>query len=673
MPVRAAAAALSVILLLIGLFSPVVRAGPPADAAKQWPAVNPRELAMKDCSQYPGAPAVILYHEETWNDTTNTADFYNRIKVFREAGEDYGRVEIPYYPAHMRVHDIRGRTIYPDGKILDFDGEIYDRQIIKSGRIKIHEKAFALPGVQPGSILEYSYRLSFYAGGSGYNLFPESVRGVSADPTAEWRVQQNIFMVHGKFVITPYPGRNLSWSRMGAFALPPPQKLPSGGYVFEVSNVAPIAKEDAMPPEGALRGAFDFYYVITDLRVSTATAYWLELAKVWGEHFDTLLRPRGAIRKEAAQIVAGKTSTEAKARAIYARMTQIRNLDTEPEKTAKEQRKEGLKESRSLADVLKRGYSRGNQINYLYASLARAAGLDVDIVRVSDRSSRFFQLTNLDPDQASAEVVRVKVGGKDVFIDPASKFCPYGVLPWYETYSGGYVASKKHPEIITIPEPPASEALRRRNANLILDAATGLSGQLKVTLTGEEAYLERTQEHNKDATQRREDAEAEVKGWIPRGSTVKLVNQPAWNETSDTLNLVFSIKVPAFGLRQGRYMILPTGVFETTRAYPFQSRVRYYPVDLHYPYERLDKITIKIPAGFKVEALPDERRAKRPYGSYGVSCRRDGNQIVVTRHTVMNKSLFDVKTYPDLRQFFAAMRIGDRQQALLTEVQHAAH
>jgi Domain of Unknown Function with PDB structure (DUF3857) len=198
------------ILLLIVLFSPVVRAVAPADAGKQWPPVNPQELAMKDCPQDPGAPAIILYHEETWNDAKNTADFYYRIKVFTKAGEDYGRVEIPYYPGHMRVQDIRGRTIYPDGKILDFDGEIYDRQIIKSGRTKLHEKAFVLPGVPPGSILEYSYRLSFYAGASANNLFPGYVRGVSAEPTAEWDIQQKTFMLQGKFAIIPYPGRNLS-------------------------------------------------------------------------------------------------------------------------------------------------------------------------------------------------------------------------------------------------------------------------------------------------------------------------------------------------------------------------------------------------------------------------------------------------------------------------------
>jgi hypothetical protein len=151
------------------------------------------------------------------------------------------------------------------------------------------------------------------------------------------------------------------------------------------------------------------------------------------------------------------------------------------------------------------------------------------------------------------------------------------------------------------------------------------------------------------------------------------MNQPAWNETSETLNLEFNIKVPGLALRQGRHLILPVNVFETNRTYPFQSRERKYPIDLKYPYEDLDKITITVPANYKVEALPEDSQSIRPYGSYSVSYHTTGNQIEVTHHVVMNKIIFGVKAYPDLRLFFASMRVGDRQQALLDEVQNAAH
>ncbi|HXH49105.1 MAG TPA: DUF3857 domain-containing protein [Terriglobia bacterium] len=665
-------ASATVLFLVMILIPSVIHAAPSGEADNQWPPVNSQELTMKDCLQSPGAPAIILYHEETWNDARNTADFYFRIKVFTKPGEDYGKIEIPYSPALIRVSEIRGRTIHSDGQILDFDGEIYDREIIKSGRVKLREKAFVLPGVQPGSVLEYAYRLSGVKDFSGYGVSP-SASGVHAVHSAEWNIQQDAFMMRGKFLIIPFPGWKLEWSKMGMFDLPSLQKRPQGDFVYEVLNVPPISKEEFMPPEGALRAAVDFYYITSDQSLPNSRVYWEALAYERGKNFDYLKHPGGVIKKEVARIVASGDSADIKARKIYARVAQIRNLDTEPEKTAKEERKQGLKENNSLEDILKRGYARGNEINYLFVALAQAAGLDADIAKVRDRKVGYFNLNDLDPSQADATVVRVKVEEKDVFIDPATKFCPYGLLPWYESNTGGFVASQRHPEIINIPELAPTVALRRRDASVSQDAHGNLSGQVKVTLTGQEAFLKRIRERNNDATQRRKDVEDEVKGWLPSGSTVNLMNHPAWNETSDTLNLEFTIKVPGFALQQGRHLILPVHVIETNRTYPFQPLERKYPIDLKYPYEDLDEITIRIPPDYKVEALPEDLHTTRTYGSYSVTYHSSGNQIEVTRHVVVNKSVFGVNAYPDLRLFFTSMRVGDRQQALLGEVQNDPH
>jgi hypothetical protein len=332
-PVKPGRATVAVLFMLIVLFPFMTHAAAPGAADNQWPPINSQELAMKDCLQSPGAPAIILYHEETWNDAKGTADFYFRIKVFTKPGEDYGKITIPYSPGLISVSDIHGRTIRPDGNILDFDGEIYDREVVKSGGIGLHEKAFVLPGVQPGSVLEYAYRLSGVNDFSVYS-FPPSAGGVDAARSAEWKIQQDAFMMRGKFLIVPSLRWHLEWSKMGMFDLPNLQKLPEGGFLVEVLNVPPILKEEYMPPEGALRAAFDFYYITSDQFLPNSRAYWEALASEMGKNLDYLKHPGSVIKKEVARIVATGESADIKARKIYARMFQIRNLDTEPEKTS---------------------------------------------------------------------------------------------------------------------------------------------------------------------------------------------------------------------------------------------------------------------------------------------------------------------------------------------------
>src|SRR5262249_37415816 len=84
---------------------------------------------------------------------------YLRIKIFNERGKDsQSKIDIPYGP-DVEIKDLAARTIKPDGSIVEVQKkEIFDRTIVKQGGQKIRAKSFAMPAVEPGSIIEYRYR-----------------------------------------------------------------------------------------------------------------------------------------------------------------------------------------------------------------------------------------------------------------------------------------------------------------------------------------------------------------------------------------------------------------------------------------------------------------------------------------------------------------------------------
>jgi hypothetical protein len=61
----------------------------------KWTAPTPEELSMTEQSGAPGAPAVILYHEEVTDDNKGTVAFYNRIKILKQEATDAARVKGP--------------------------------------------------------------------------------------------------------------------------------------------------------------------------------------------------------------------------------------------------------------------------------------------------------------------------------------------------------------------------------------------------------------------------------------------------------------------------------------------------------------------------------------------------------------------------------------------------
>jgi len=84
---------------------------------------------------------------------------YVRLKVFNEKGkEDTSTIDLTYR-APGGILDVSGRTIKPDGTILELDRKsIYRRDLVRAGRAKQKAVSFAMPGVEPGAILEYRWK-----------------------------------------------------------------------------------------------------------------------------------------------------------------------------------------------------------------------------------------------------------------------------------------------------------------------------------------------------------------------------------------------------------------------------------------------------------------------------------------------------------------------------------
>ena len=138
--------------------------GPPsaqAQAPPAWPPVQPEERALKDNAFEPGSPAMVLEYEVQTDNIKSSETGYKRIKVFREEGRKFGDVEIRYFQKLTKVEEIRARVTSPSGKTEDFNGAIYDKEIVKMKKFQYNAKT--LPNVEVGGVIEYSYRLRWHS------------------------------------------------------------------------------------------------------------------------------------------------------------------------------------------------------------------------------------------------------------------------------------------------------------------------------------------------------------------------------------------------------------------------------------------------------------------------------------------------------------------------------
>jgi Domain of Unknown Function with PDB structure (DUF3857) len=178
-------------------------------ASQGFQAISPEELKMTSEPLAPGAPAIILYRQVDRDDNglTSHEDNYIRIKILTEEGRKQADVEIPFVKGSNDVVHLRARAIRPDGSVTDFDGKVYEKEIVKARGLRYMAKTFTLPDVQAGGIIEYFYTYDFQE----HFLFD-----------SHWILSQDLFTKVAKFSLKPYDGGygiwNVRWSWQG---LPP--------------------------------------------------------------------------------------------------------------------------------------------------------------------------------------------------------------------------------------------------------------------------------------------------------------------------------------------------------------------------------------------------------------------------------------------------------------------
>jgi hypothetical protein len=622
----------------------------PARANDEWRPIDPADLALKDNPASPGSQAMILYREEFTDSMGSYVTEYYRIKIFTAAGKKYGDIEIPFNKGVSSIHDVKARTILPNGTVVEFQGKPFERVIVKAGGIKESEVTFSMPDVQPGCIIEYKYRQQ-YDSDYYWNI--------------TWAIQQELFIRDALFSIRPPTGANapgLYWRTFG-FANPlHPEKQKNGYFSVEVHNIPGLKNEPYMMPMDMVRGRVEFFFLRDDLQ--NPTKFWNDHAKTMAHSYDSFGNKKDAIKKVVAETISPNDAPMDKLRKLYDRAQQIRNLDFYPIGPAPA-KTEKLKDNNNVEDLLKHGYGHGMGINEFFIAMARAAGFDASPVFAADRKvSRFYPDVE-DARELSAGIVLVRLGGQNIFLDPSSPDYPFGLVPWDETGMEGLAVSDKGGQFINIPSTTAAEALTERHANLTLDAKGTLTGTVEVDFTGIRGSGIRQGERGEGDTDRRKDVLQIIQRWLPSSANFQITSITGWKHSSAPLRVEGTLTIPAYASAIGKRLLVPLVPFASPEANSFNAATRENDVYFQYPYERRDDITLHLPAGYSVESLPKPPEIRQPAFLYSLTATQGGNALHVGRDLQMLGFYFPVKYYAAVRNVFSMVKSGDDEQAVV--------
>lgn len=653
----------------VGLAAALVYPG--SAAGDEWPPVNQAELKMTSIPEAPGVPAVILYRQVDRIDNGKMASKeteYVRIKILTDAGVKYGNVEIPFMKDQDNITGVRARTIHADGSVVQFDGKVYEKTIVKTKDVQYLAKVFSVPDVQRGSVIEYEILHEFPKWETAFEG-----RGYVSD--FMWVLSSELFTLQAKFSAVPYTehGMQVQWSWPAG--LPEGTKLPERGVDgtirLECRDIPPLPIEDHMPPrsELMLRVVFNYSHALPE---GNPDKFWKDFNHKEYDAVQKFLGKSGSAQAAVKETITDQDTPEAKLQKMYARAQKIRNLSYELRRTQEERANQGIVENTSVDDVWRNGYGHKREIDWVFLAMARAAGFEADPVLVSNRKQTFFNKARKQASELGFTAVAVKTSNGELLLDPGGYLAPFGFLPWEETGVPALKLDKQDGTWFQTKLGSSETTQIRRRADLRLNVDGSLEGKLTVVYSGQQAFAKRIDQMRADDAGRKTALENEVKSYIPVSSEVELTNPPDWTSAAPTLTAEFHIKVPGWAVMGTKHCTIAAGLFGNSEKGLFEHADRTNAIYFQYPYGLIDEITINLPDGWKVEALPkpaalDLKAAKFTFDSQG-----NGATIVLKRELRIEFVLMDRKFYPTVRSFFQTVQSEDGQQLTLQPTVSAA-
>lgn len=551
---------------------------------KIWRPITPAELAMKTPKVDPNADAEALFWEIRIDDQRSNSVTYNhyvRIKIFTERGRDkYAKMDIPF-AKKISIDDIAARVIKPDGTVVDLKpSDIFERELVKANKTRVLAKSFAVPGIEPGVIVEYQYK--------------ETIKDDSANGD-RLVFQRDIPMQKVSYYVRPIKEFLINYSY---FNMQQTDFVPDrDGYsVATMYDVPAYSDEPYMPPDDEVRRWVSVSYSGFGVGFS-----WFNVAREYVLFLSEALKSKKEIKRKADDLTAGTPNDIDKLRKFYDfTQKQIRNISYD--RTLTDDQREKLK-VKDAVDALKKGMGSEFMVDMLFASLAKAAGYDVYLVLSGNRNENFFSPEKYQGRRfIHLAGIAVRVGNDLMYFEPGVPYMPFGSVFWFEEGVSSMVIGEGGFNWKTIPLTPFDKSQTKRTGTFKLTEDGTLEGHAHVEYFGHEAIIRRRDHYNETPEKRAESFKDAVRS---RVSTAEVSNVTIsdFDDNEKPVSIDYDIKVPNYAQRTGKRLFFQPVFFEYGVAPAFSSATRTYGVYFSFPWSEEDKIRIKLPDNFTGESI----------------------------------------------------------------------
>jgi hypothetical protein len=622
-----------------------------------------REAAKTQLPHYPPSTrAVVLLDETTYTVGTNgqAVQHVRRvIKILRPQGRE-DAVPFVFYDKDSKVTMMHVWAIGADGhEFVVKDNEISDIGIPGGGGDLYSDDRVRMmatpPGSDPGGVVAVEYE--------------KKERPYLAETT--WFFQDDLPRVRQSFTLTMPEGftHTTTWAH---HAPDPGIDLEHRNWRWEANDVHAVDLQDVTlaPATMALAARMTLHYAGPGLKEPQEGSW-----KGIGQWYDTLahdrLQPSPEIAAKAAELSAGKKD-------FYDKVEPVAEFAQQKVRYVEIKLGVGGYQPHSAADTFRSKYGDCKDKATLLSAMLASIGVHSALVIVdTERGVIDAEAPSIVGNHAILaieipagytspklrSVVTAKTGKRYLIFDPTWDKTPFGQLESNLQGSYGILMEGDQSQVIALPVLSPELNRMQRAAKFELSDKGELKGSVTDTRFGDLAERRRmvfTQDDAKDQ-QKFLDRTLREDFTSVRVTDIAVENAASLNKD---LKTSFALDASSFATTMGPLMMVRPRVFGSY-APEVDRKSRDVPADLQETMKGNDDFEIVLPAGYKVDELPDPVHVDVGFASYDSKTEVTGRTLHYSRTYTVREVVVPAAHYGDLRKLARAIAADEQNRAVL--------
>ncbi len=314
--------------------------------------------------------------------------------------------------------------------------------------------------------------------------------------------------------------------------------------------------------------------------------------------------------------------------------------------------------------VAERGYGDCKALSNYLMALLEAAGIDSQpaLIHNSRRGSDVEK--DFPNNEFNHVILMVPTPADTLWLEATSQVIPFGRIGAGNEDRYALAVSSTGGKLVRTPQSSSVENTQIRHASVKLGDAGNATGNVKFTYTGNQQ--DRITHTLVNASSR------EQLEWLHEALEIpsfKVVNADFSQVRAREKESVIAanLELPRYASRTGSRIFLPTNLLERHVFVPPENENRSKPVKISYTYFDEDVVTYDMPAGYQIEAMPEDISFETSFARYSASHQVDANTLTYKRVLEFKEKEIDAALYESYRGFMQQVAKADRAQVVLAK------